>query len=64
MAVKIQLQKSHPDCSEEYTDPGLGHKHDAALQASEMSEAFERICLKNGHKGALGGWLTECRPYG
>ena len=42
LALKVQLRKDNPDGSEEYTDPVLGHKQEALLQASEINEDLIR----------------------
>ena len=43
LALKVQLQKSGPDSTEEYTDPVLRHKQEALLQPNEINEALDKV---------------------
>ena len=42
LALKVQLQKTGPDGTEEYTYPVLRHKQVALLQPSEIDEALDK----------------------
>ena len=42
LALKVQLQKTRPDGTEEYTDPVLRHKLDTLHQPNEIDEALDK----------------------
>ena len=58
LALKIQLRKTGPDVTEEYTDPVLRHKQEALLQANEIDEVLDKVIPpswrleRSGHKEA------------
>ena len=42
LALKVQLQKTGPDGTEEYTEPVLRHKQETLLQSNEIDEALDK----------------------
>ena len=42
LALKVQLQKTGPDGTEEYIDPVLRHKQEALLQPKRIDEALDK----------------------
>ena len=42
LALKVQLQETGPDGTEEYTDPVFCHKQEALLQPNETDEALDK----------------------
>ena len=42
LALKVQLRKTGPNGTEEYTDLMLRHKQEAVLQANEIDEALDK----------------------
>ena len=42
LALRIQLPKTNPDDSEEFTSPVLRHRQKALLQADEIKKALDR----------------------
>ena len=42
LALKVQLRKTWPDGTEEYTDPVLRYKQEALLQANEIDEELDK----------------------
>ena len=70
LALNVQLRKTGPDGTEEYTDPVLRHKQEALLQAMESMRHLIRSSLpswrlsRSGHKQAQAGSLIEWKLCG
>ena len=68
LALKVQLRKTGPDGTEEYTDPVFRHKQEVILQRSEIDGALDKAAPPP-YPGAAREVDTErvwmgCRPSG
>ena len=67
LALKVQLRKTGPDGTEEYTDPVFRHKQEAIIQPSEIDGALDKAtpppiswsCSRSGPREGLGGLSTK-----
>ena len=65
LALKVQLQKTGPDGTEEYIDPVFRHKQEAIIQLSEIDGALDKAtpiswsCSRSGPREGQGGLSTK-----
>ena len=72
LALKIQLRKTGPDGTEEYTDPVFRHEQEVILQRSEIDGALDKAapppiswsCSRSGHREGLDGLSTKWNVCG
>ena len=68
--LKVQLQKTGPDGTEEYIDKVFRHKQEAIIQSSEIDAALDKAipvswsCSRSGPREGLGGLSTKWKVCG
>ena len=65
LTLKVQLRKTRPEVTEEYTDPVVRHKQEAIIQPSEIDGALDKQPpISWSCREGLGGLSTKLKVCG